>query len=219
MKPDLEPHRGSRRGRGREARSPHRHRRLRRAPPPQRTRRVARPIAAVAVAVVLIAGVLSPPGRASSTRSGVRSGSTTPNRRSSRCRRRGRSSSPPAAARGSRTPTARAVCSAPTTTPRGRRLAATSPPPGPNELVTLDPEGTVRWTLARPAVRFPRWTGSATNTRIAYLSGDRLHVVAGDGNGDFVAGAHLQPPFPRVELEPRVHPRLRRHATGASTRS
>ena len=68
--------------------------------------------------------------------------------------------------------------------PFGRYIAATRP----NELVTLDTEGTVRWTLARPGVRFPRWTGSATNTRIAYLSGNRLHVVAGDGKGDFVAG-------------------------------
>ena len=68
--------------------------------------------------------------------------------------------------------------------PFGRYIAATRA----NELVTLDTEGTVRWTLARPGVRFPRWTGSATNTRIAYLSGNRLHVVAGDGKGDFVAG-------------------------------
>jgi hypothetical protein len=68
--------------------------------------------------------------------------------------------------------------------PFGRFIAAARP----NELVTLDTEGTVRWTLARPGVRFPRWTGSAVNTRIAFLSGNRLHVVAGDGKGDFEAG-------------------------------
>ena len=59
-----------------------------------------------------------------------------------------------------------------------------------------------------------------TDTRIAYLSGSRLHVVAGDGKGDFVAGdAPAAGIRTRVEREPRVHPRLRRHATVASTRS
>jgi hypothetical protein len=53
-----------------------------------------------------------------------------------------------------------------------------------NELAALTPEGEVRWTLARPAIRFPRWGGSATDTRIAYFSRSRLHVVAGDGTGD-----------------------------------
>jgi hypothetical protein len=53
-----------------------------------------------------------------------------------------------------------------------------------NELAALTPQGEVRWTLARPAVRFPRWGGSATDTRVAYLSRSRLHVVAGDGTGD-----------------------------------
>jgi len=57
-----------------------------------------------------------------------------------------------------------------------------------NELVALEPDGTVRWKLARPNVRFPRWGGGATDTRIAYLSGGRLHVVAGDGTGDVDAG-------------------------------
>jgi len=58
----------------------------------------------------------------------------------------------------------------------------------PNELVALTPDGTVRWKLARPDVRFPRWGGTLTDTRIAYLSGSRLHVVAGDGTGDVDAG-------------------------------
>jgi hypothetical protein len=53
-----------------------------------------------------------------------------------------------------------------------------------NQLVALDPKGDVRWTLARPAPRYPAWTGSRTDTRIAYISGGRLHVVAGDGTGD-----------------------------------
>ena len=42
----------------------------------------------------------------------------------------------------------------------------------------------MRWTLARPNVRFPRWGGTKTDTRIAYLSGGELRVVGGDGKGD-----------------------------------
>jgi hypothetical protein len=57
-----------------------------------------------------------------------------------------------------------------------------------NQLVALEPDGNVHWTLARPDVRFPRWAGTHTDTRIAYLSGSRLHVVAGDGTGDREVG-------------------------------
>lgn len=54
-----------------------------------------------------------------------------------------------------------------------------------NEVVTVDPaNGEVHWTLPRPRVRFARWGGSRVDTRIAYLSGGRLHMVAGDGKGD-----------------------------------
>ena len=53
-----------------------------------------------------------------------------------------------------------------------------------NELAALEPDGDVRWSLARPNVRFPRWAGTLTDTRIAYLSGSSLRVVAGDGTGD-----------------------------------
>ena len=64
--------------------------------------------------------------------------------------------------------------------PHGLFVAATRA----NELVALDPKGEVHWTLARPAPRFPAWTGTRTDTRIAYVSGARLRVVAGDGTGD-----------------------------------
>jgi hypothetical protein len=57
-----------------------------------------------------------------------------------------------------------------------------------NQLVVLDPQGNVRWTLARSAPRFPTWTGTRTDTRIAYLSDGRLRVVAGDGTGDHALG-------------------------------
>lgn len=53
-----------------------------------------------------------------------------------------------------------------------------------NELAAVEPNGDVRWSLARPRVRFPRWAGDRIDTRIAYLSGSSLRVVAGDGAGD-----------------------------------
>ncbi|HLY93532.1 MAG TPA: hypothetical protein VKP14_01670 [Gaiellaceae bacterium] len=53
-----------------------------------------------------------------------------------------------------------------------------------NELATMEPTGKVHWTLARPQIRFPRWAGTHADTRIAYLTTSRLHVVAGDGTGD-----------------------------------
>jgi WD40 repeat protein len=64
--------------------------------------------------------------------------------------------------------------------PRGRYVVAT----GPNLLAALEPDGERRWSLARPAVRRPRWGGNQVDTRIAYLSGASLRVVAGDGRGD-----------------------------------
>ena len=52
-------------------------------------------------------------------------------------------------------------------------------------LAAVEPaRGTVRWTLSRPGVLFPRWGGTRADTRIAYLSAGRLRVVAGDGTGD-----------------------------------
>jgi hypothetical protein len=64
--------------------------------------------------------------------------------------------------------------------PFGRFVVATRR----NELVTLKPDGDVRWKLSRRGVTLPRWGGSRTDTRIAYLSAGRLHVVGGDGRGD-----------------------------------
>ncbi|HET6549204.1 MAG TPA: WD40 repeat domain-containing protein [Solirubrobacter sp.] len=53
-----------------------------------------------------------------------------------------------------------------------------------NELAALEPDGSVRWTLARPRPTSPRWTGSAADTRIAYLDRTGIRVVPGDGTGD-----------------------------------
>jgi hypothetical protein len=69
--------------------------------------------------------------------------------------------------------------------PFGRFVVAT----GTNELVTLEPDGDVRWKLSRRDVALPRWGGSRTDTRIAYLSEGRLRVVGGDGRGDRDIGA------------------------------
>jgi hypothetical protein len=66
-----------------------------------------------------------------------------------------------------------------------------------NELAALEPSGSVRWTLGRPGVLFPRWAGTPADTRIAYLARDGLHVVAGDGTGDHLvstAAVPLAPP-------------------------
>ncbi|MGH3064732.1 MAG: hypothetical protein ACRDOF_00340 [Gaiellaceae bacterium] len=53
-----------------------------------------------------------------------------------------------------------------------------------NELAALEPNGDVRWTLPRRGVRFPRWIGSETDTRIAYHGRNVPRVVAGDGADD-----------------------------------
>ena len=66
--------------------------------------------------------------------------------------------------------------------PHGLYLVATQR----NQLLTLDANGNVRWTLARPNPSWPRWEGTRTDTRIAYVSRGALRVVAGDGTGDRV---------------------------------
>jgi hypothetical protein len=67
-----------------------------------------------------------------------------------------------------------------TWSPHGLFVAATTR----DELRALEADGDVRWSLARPQVGSPRWGGSAMDTRIAYVSGRDLRVVAGDGMGD-----------------------------------
>jgi hypothetical protein len=57
-----------------------------------------------------------------------------------------------------------------------------------NELAALEPDGDVRWKLARGDVTAVAWGGTQTDTRIAYLSGGTLRVVAGDGTGDHPIG-------------------------------
>ncbi len=53
-----------------------------------------------------------------------------------------------------------------------------------NELAALEPDGDVRWTLARRGIAEAAWGGTETDTRIAYVDRTGLRVVAGDGTGD-----------------------------------
>ena len=66
-----------------------------------------------------------------------------------------------------------------TWSPRGLFVAATRG----HSLSALEPDGTVRWTLARgERVAQPAWAPSGF--RIAYRAGRSIRVVAGDGSGD-----------------------------------
>ncbi|MEA2310030.1 MAG: hypothetical protein QOI65_2316 [Thermoleophilaceae bacterium] len=63
------------------------------------------------------------------------------------------------------------------------------------QLVATQPNGHVRWTLARPdPVEHPAW--SPSGFRIAYLTGGALRVVAGDGTGDRLLAAAVAPATP-----------------------
>lgn len=59
-------------------------------------------------------------------------------------------------------------------------------------LVTLDLYTGVRWSLRRPGAVWPRWEGTRTDTRIAYLTPHGLRVVAGDGTGDRLLDRYAQ---------------------------
>jgi Tol biopolymer transport system component len=70
-----------------------------------------------------------------------------------------------------------------------------------NQLAALEANGDVRWTLARPDVSNPRWGGTFTDTRIAYVTHapgqvPALRVVAGDGSGDHWVTKGLFPVAP-----------------------
>jgi hypothetical protein len=70
--------------------------------------------------------------------------------------------------------------------PHGLFVIATRP----DALVALDPEGRTRWVLPAAHPSLPRWEGTRTDTRIAYLAATGLRVVAGDGTGDHLLDAH-----------------------------
>jgi dipeptidyl aminopeptidase/acylaminoacyl peptidase len=61
----------------------------------------------------------------------------------------------------------------------------------PHQLVALDVNDGIRWTLPRRA-SWPRWEGTRVDTRIAYMTPTGLRVVAGDGTGDHVLDRYAQ---------------------------
>ncbi|HET9322646.1 MAG TPA: hypothetical protein VFO03_02130 [Gaiellaceae bacterium] len=152
-------------------------------------KRHARPLAAAAVAVALLAAVLSPPGRA-----------VIDNVRDAIGRERVVEGVPKAKPALLSLPAAgRILVTAPTGvwvveadgskrrlgdydeaswSPRGLHAVVSTR----SQLVAIRPSGEVRWTLARPRVHDARW--SPSGFRIAYLSGSNLRVVAGDKTGD-----------------------------------
>ncbi len=70
--------------------------------------------------------------------------------------------------------------------PHGLYVAATTA----GDLVTLEIGHGVRWALPRRGAYWPRWEGTLTDTRIAYMTPRGLRVVAGDGTDDHLLDAH-----------------------------
>lgn len=162
---------------------------------PQPRRRSWKPAVAAAVALVALAGVLSPPGRAvlDDIRGAVAVESTQPPltlptgqkllvvsaerggvwivRRDGSRRRLGNYDD--------------AAWS-----PFGRYVVATTR----TRLVTLDNEGNERWSLPARRPSWPRWGGTRADTRIAYVAGSTLRVVAGDGTRDRSLAEGVQTP-------------------------
>jgi hypothetical protein len=75
--------------------------------------------------------------------------------------------------------------------PHGLFVAVT----GGDRLAAVDPHGTVRWALARPAVSDPTWY-PPSGYRVAYLSADTLRIVDGDGTGDRLLAPAVAPVAP-----------------------
>jgi hypothetical protein len=147
-------------------------------------RRHARPLAAVALTAAVVAAALSPPGRSviHSLRKAVGVERAEPELFSlpapGRLLVSGEGGTWIVNADGSRRRLGDYRDAA--WSPHGLFVVATRP----NELLALDPKGEVRWTLPRRSPRLPAWTGTRTDTRVAYLSGGVLRLVAGDGTGD-----------------------------------
>jgi hypothetical protein len=70
-----------------------------------------------------------------------------------------------------------------------------------NQLAAFDDRGELRWSVPRRGfVGSPAWTGTRTDTRIAYLAGPvpkrELRVIAGDGTDDRVVARRVAPVAP-----------------------
>ncbi len=151
---------------------------------PQPRRRSWKPLAAIAIALVVVAGLLSPPGRAvlDDIREVVGVEKAQPALFSLPAPGRLLVTADSGAWVVEEDGSKRLLGNyrEASWSPFGRFVVASRV----NELVALTPRGDVRWSVARPNVRFPRWGGTETDTRIAYLSRGQLRVVGGDGKGD-----------------------------------
>lgn len=144
-------------------------------------RRRARALLALGVAVALLAGALTPPGRALAERlrDAVSEDAPEPITLPAAGRLLVVSDDGPWIVQRDGSKRLLGAYDDAVWSPRGLFVAATRG----RTLVTLEPNGRVRWTLTRPApVSQPRW--SPSGFRIAYRSGRVLRVVAGDGTGD-----------------------------------
>ena len=166
-------------------------------------RRSWRPVVAVALALVVVAGLLSPPGRAvlDEIREAVGVEKSQPALFSLPAEGRllvtAGSGAWVVERDGSRRLLGRYDHAA--WSPFGRFIAATRA----NELAAVAPNSEVKWSLARPDARSPRWAGSRTDTRIAFVTDSRLHVVGGDGKRDVDAGGG---PAPAAGIAPDWRP-------------
>lgn len=176
---------------------------------PQPRRRSWKPVAVLALALAVVAGLLSPPGRAvlDEIREVVGIEQSAPALFSLPAPGRLLVTADSGAWVVDRDGSKRLLGSyrEASWSPFGRFVAVT----GTNELAAVEPGGAVRWSLPRPGARTPRWSGTATDTRMAFVTDSRLHVVGGDGRRDVDAGGGLAPaagiapawrPGPRFEL-------------------
>jgi len=153
-------------------------------------RRNLRPLLAAAVAVVILAAAISPPGRA--LVGSVRDAVTTTEKVKARPALTSlpapgvllvNSKTGPWLVRADGSKRALGPWWEGSWSPQAKYVAVTRA----HQLAAIDPnaKGAIRWSLERPgAVHAARW--SPEGFRIAYLNGPELRVVAGDGTGDGV---------------------------------
>jgi hypothetical protein len=86
--------------------------------------------------------------------------------------------------------------------PHGYYVAVTND----RQLLAVEPDGTLRWSLNRMRPRDPRWV-PGTGFRVAYRTGSSMRVVHGDGMADHLLDANVAPtppawgtPLPEAKL-------------------
>jgi hypothetical protein len=151
--------------------------------PLPRPRRSRKPLIAIALALVILAATFTPPGLAvlGSIRNAVSSKTTRDELRSLPARGRLLVDAPSGVWVVQQDGSKRFLDGYldASWSPHGLYLAAARG----NELVAMEPDGKIHWTLARSGpIGAPQW--SFEGYRIAYLSGPALRVVNGDGTGD-----------------------------------